>query len=70
MRLVGQDIVKKLICDYYRINKQKKLAKKNINFSIFYLYLNFSQLTKTNKKILNNNKICLFSKIPNMEVEG
>ena len=50
MRLVGQDIVKKLICDYYKINKQKKLAQKNVIFSIFYLYLKISQLTKTNKK--------------------
>ena len=32
MRLVGQDIVKKLICDYYKINKQKKLAKKKRYF--------------------------------------
>ena len=52
MRLVGQKggIVrgysKNIICDYYRINMQKQLAKKHYFLDIL-LDLKISQLTKT-----------------------
>ena len=53
MRLVGQDTIKNKIWEYYKKNKQKKLAQKNIIFFDILPFLNFSQLTKL--KIINQS---------------
>ena len=53
MRLVGQDTIKNKIWEYYKKNKQKKLAQKKHYFFDILPFLNFSQLTKL--KIINQS---------------
>ena len=53
MRLVGQDTIKNKIWEYYKKNKQKKLAQIKHYFFDILPFLNFSQLTKL--KIINQS---------------
>ena len=56
MRLVGQDTIKNKIWEYYKKNKQKKLAQKK---TLFFRYFTFFEFLSTDE-IKNNKPVTSF----------